>query len=120
MTHPQTRPRGAVEFLVFIVELVLLVVLAVAGARLGDGGLGIVLGMGLPLVAAVLWGLRLAPRATRRMPNPTRLVAKLTLVLVAAGLLAASGALVYAVSFFVIGAALFTIGEQRERSTAAT
>lgn len=119
MTHPQTRPPGAVEFLVFIVELVLLVVLAVAGARLGDGGLGIVLGMGLPLVAAVLWGLCLAPRATRRLSNPTRLVAKLAMVLAAAGLLAASGALLYAVPFFVIGAALFTIGEQRERSTAA-
>lgn len=115
VTDPQARPPGALDLSVFIAELALLVVLSVAGARLGSNGLGVVLGVGLPLLAAVLWGLRLAPRATDRLSYPARLVAKLAMVLVAAALLAASGALAYAVSFFVISAALFTIGELRER-----
>jgi hypothetical protein len=101
---------------VFLVELALLAVLAVAGARLGDGALAVVLGAGLPLGAAVLWGLWLAPRATRRLAYPARLVAKLVLVFVAAALLAASGAPVGAVVFLVASGALITAGEVRERS----
>ena len=107
---------GTVELAVLLVELVLLAVLAVAGTRLGDGALAPVLGVVLPLGAAVLWGLRLAPRATRRLPDPRRVVAKLALVLVAASLLAVSRAPVWAAAFLAISGALVTIGELRERS----
>ena len=108
-------PVGVVELLVFLAELVLLAVLAVAGARIGSGPLALVLGVALPLAAAMLWGLRLAPRATRRLPYPQRLVAKLALLVVAAALLAASGAIVWAASFLIGSSAVITLGELRER-----
>ncbi len=100
---------------VFLVELVLLAVLAVAGARFGGGALSVVLGVLLPIVVAMLWGLCLSPRASCRLPYPARLVAKLVLVIVAAVLLAVSGAPVWAVAFLVLAGVLVTIGELRER-----
>lgn len=78
--HPDARPIGAVEVAVFVVELVLLAVFAVSGVRLGSHVTAIVLAVLLPLVAATLWGLYLAPRATRRLPHPWCLLAKLALV----------------------------------------
>src|SRR5690242_20555912 len=52
---------------VFLLELLLLAVLAIAGARLGnDTVTSILLAVGLPLAAALVWGLLLAPRAARR------------------------------------------------------
>jgi Protein of unknown function (DUF2568) len=110
---------GIVEVFVFLAELVLLAVLAVAGARIGDGALAAVsLGVALPLIAAVLWGLLLAPRATRRLPYPARLVVKLALVAAASTLLAVSGAVVWSVAFLVMASALFSLGEAREHSEA--
>lgn len=116
MTGPPQRSPGAIELAVFLVELALLAVLAVAGARLGEGAPAVLLAVVLPLGAAVLWGVRLAPRATRRLPFPGRLVAKLALMVLAATLLAASGAPVWALAFLVVSSALVTIGELRERS----
>ena len=107
------RPVGAIDLAVFLVELLLLAVLAVAGARLGSHVMAIVLAVLLPLLAATSWGLYLAPRASRRLRNPGRLVAKLALVLVAAALLGASGPLAWALAFLVIGGAVITAGERR-------
>ena len=56
MPRPGTRPVDALDVLVFIVELVLLAILAVAGARLGSHATAIALAVLLPLVTALLWG----------------------------------------------------------------
>ena len=37
----------------------------------------IVLGLGIPAVAMTIWGLFVAPKATRRLPDPARLVVEL-------------------------------------------
>jgi hypothetical protein len=53
---------NANDVVAFFVELLVLGLLAWAGFT-ADGALGWVLGIGLPVVAAVLWGLFAAPRA---------------------------------------------------------
>ncbi len=69
------------EGLAFLVELAALGALAWWGARTG----GWPLGVGAPLVAAVLWGLFAAPKARVRLPLPGVLAVK-ALVFVSAAL----------------------------------
>ncbi|HEU0101808.1 MAG TPA: YrdB family protein, partial [Mycobacteriales bacterium] len=75
----------------FLAELVLLAALAVAGARLGSGGWGVLLAVGLPVLLAVVWGRWLAPRAARPLAWPGPPVVKVGLSLGSAGLLGLSG-----------------------------
>lgn len=78
--------------LAFLLELGILAALGYWGFRTSDGlAMQIVLGLGAPLLAAVVWGLWLAPRAQRRLPNLPRLVLKLVIFGVAALALAAAG-----------------------------
>jgi hypothetical protein len=54
--------------LAFVLELGALGALSYAGAQLGDGAVGTALAIGLPLVAAVLWGVYAAPRSVKHVP----------------------------------------------------
>lgn len=64
----------------FLAELGMLTCLGVGGWQLGDSLLtSIGLGVGLPLVAASIWGRWVAPRASRRMRDPGRLAVEVTL-----------------------------------------
>jgi len=103
----------ALDSVVFLAELCLLAILAWAGARLGTGAWAVVLAIALPLVAAVLWGLLLAPRAARRLRHPARLIVKLVLLAVAAGALTVSGEVLWAIGFLVLTAAVTIAGELR-------
>ncbi len=84
-----TSPAGDVnanDVVAFLVEIGVLVLLGVAGARLGTStGTSVALAVLLPLAAAVLWGLLAAPRARIESP-PLRLATKL--VVLGAGVLA--------------------------------
>jgi len=87
MTPPTSGPVdvNANDVVAFFVEILALVLLTWAGFSAG-GALGWVLGLGLPLLAAVLWGLFAAPRA--RVSSPSLAMATKLLVLgggVAAG-----------------------------------
>jgi hypothetical protein len=115
--RPGTRPVDALDVLVFIVELVLLAILAVAGARLGSHATAIALAVLLPLVTAVLWGIYLAPRASRRLPHRGRLVAKLAVMLAASALFVAAGALASGLAFLLAGGTLVAVAELREAAT---
>jgi MFS family permease len=107
---------GLLQVAVFLDELALLAVLAVAGARLADGtAVRIALAVLLPLLAAVAWGRWLAPRARGRLGHPARLVAKLALIAVASALLAWAGSPWWSAAFLVVSAALVTLGEMSER-----
>ncbi len=106
---------GPLQVAVFLDELVLLAAFAVAGARLADGAIAsIALAAALPLAAAVIWGLLLAPRAHHRLGHPARLVAKLALVAAASLLLVWAGMPWWGAIFFVASAALLTAGELSE------
>ena len=104
------------ELVVFLTELLLLAVLAVGGARLGNSAVAsVLLAVGLPVAAAVLWGLLLAPRARHRLRHPHRLGAKLAFAAVTATLLGVSDAVVWAMIFGVVAASVFAIGELTPR-----
>jgi Protein of unknown function (DUF2568) len=71
----------------FVLEVGALAGLAYAGVRLADGTVAaVVLGVGLPLLAGVVWGLFVAPKATFDAPLLVRLLAE-ALVMVSAGVL---------------------------------
>lgn len=71
---------GAVLTIRFLTEVALLAGLAIAGARLGDGVVfKIVDAVLLPLAAAAVWGMFIAPRARRRLAEPARLVVEVAL-----------------------------------------
>jgi hypothetical protein len=78
---------NANDVVAFVVELGVLVLLGVAGARLGGSLVSsVVLAVLFPLAAAVLWGLFAAPRA-RVESDPARLATKV--VVLGAGIVAA-------------------------------
>ena len=111
-------PRvGPLQILVFLDELVLLAALAVAGARIGGGTFpSIARAVAFPLVAAVVWGRWLAPRAKSSLPHPARLAVKLLLFAVAAALLIAVDLVLWGVVFLLVSALVVTAGDLSERS----
>jgi hypothetical protein len=116
MAGESAQRVGPLQIAVFLDELALLVVLAIAGALIGGGAVASTLrAVFFPLAAAVIWGRWLAPRARRRLGHPARLVAKLALVAIASVLLALSGPLWWGVAFFVVSAPLLIAGELAER-----
>jgi hypothetical protein len=114
--HGENPQRvGLLQAAVFLDELALLAVLALAGAGLPDAtALRIALAVLFPLAAAVVWGLWFAPRAKARLPYPKRLIGKLALTAVAAALLVAADRTGLAIAFYVVSAALLTAGEVSE------
>lgn len=88
----------------FLSELAMLAGLAVAGARLGGGVvLGIVFAVLLPVVAAVVWGVFIGPKAGRRLPEPARFVVEFVLFAVTGVVLALTGWLVAGLVVAVVG-----------------
>jgi hypothetical protein len=64
----------------FVLELVVLVAVFLFGLWLADDTLvGVVVGLGLAIAVMTVWGLFVAPRATRRLPDPTRLAVELVI-----------------------------------------
>jgi hypothetical protein len=62
----------------FVLEMVALVALFLFGVSLSNQLLiQILLGLGVPLLAVTVWGLFVAPKAKRRLPDPARLVVEL-------------------------------------------
>ena len=65
------------EALAFLLELAALAALAWWGSETGHGTAAhLILGIGAPVVAVVLWGLFAAPRATVKLPLPGVLAVK--------------------------------------------
>jgi hypothetical protein len=95
---------GVVLTIRFLTELALLAGLAVAGAHLGGGvALAIVDAVLLPAAAAAIWGLFIAPRARRRLPEPARFLIEFVLF-------AAAGVVLALVSSLVAGLVLAVVG----------
>lgn len=94
----------------FLTELLLLAGLAVAGARLGDGlAFSIINAVLLPLAAAAVWGLFIAPKASRRLPEPARYLVEFVLFAGAGVALGLSGWLVAGIALAVVGIAFATL-----------
>jgi hypothetical protein len=106
-SEPAVPLRGAPGLVLavrFLSELALLAGLAVAGARLGGGVvLSIVFAVLLPVVAALVWGRFIAPRAPARLAEPARFVAE-------AVLFAAAGVVLVLTDWLVAGVVLAVAG----------
>ncbi|MET8851126.1 YrdB family protein [Amycolatopsis sp. NPDC004625] len=95
---------GVVLTVRFLTELALLGGLAMAGTQLGSGVvLAIVDAVLLPVAAAALWGLFIAPRARRRLPEPARFLLEFALFAVTGVVLALVGWLVAGIAVAVVG-----------------
>jgi hypothetical protein len=99
----QTPAKTAVLAIRFATELALLAVLVMLGLNAGIGLAGrVALAVGGPVVAAVLWGIAIAPQARRRLADPLRLVAEVALFGAAAVGLGVEGSVIGAVIFAVV------------------
>jgi Na+-transporting NADH:ubiquinone oxidoreductase subunit NqrE len=87
--------------LAFFLELCLLAAFFYWGVQTGNGlALQIILGIGAPLVVAIIWGMLLAPKAARRLRGAPYLLLKYLLFGLAALALAAVGQTVTGVVLF--------------------
>lgn len=109
---------SALDVVRFLTELALLAGAAVAGAEVGWS-----VAILAPVGVAVVWGLAVAPKAARRLPDPARLVVELVLfAAVGAGLVAArhvAAGVVLAAVCAVVAVLVRTAGAERERGPAA-
>ena len=104
-----------------IVELLGVVFVGYWGLTASDDtAIGIVLGVGAVVAFAVVWGLFLAPTASRGLTKRQKDVIGTIVLLVAAVALALAGqplaALVYAIVVLVNAAVLWLLGDRVERS----
>jgi hypothetical protein len=95
----------------FLLEIAMLVALGWVGGEIGQSSVvSVLLAIASPLLAAVLWGMFIAPKAPRRLTDPAKLVVELVLFAAAAVGLALVGhpvlAAVLAVLFVVNAAVL--------------
>jgi len=111
------RPAGAgpagvvVDLVAFACEIWMLVLLAISGWALGDGGLlGIALGVLYPALAILVWATWIAPTAARRLADPWRFVVQIALFAATATATAASGRVALAVAFGVVAVGAFALG----------
>ena len=100
----------------FVLELCALAALAVWGATVGSGTpFKLTLGVGAPLLAAVVWGLFVAPKAAVPVPDSPRFVIELVVFGAAAVGLAATGhlrlAAAIAIAYVINRALLFAWGQ---------
>jgi len=102
----------------FLIEVAALVAFASWGFQLSAAGwVRVLVGIGVPLVTAVVWGLLLAPRATFKLPMVAKLLLKAVVFGAATAAIIASGGLVLGIVFAVIVAvntALIRIGNLDE------
>jgi len=108
--------KGANLALRFLLELCALVALGYWGFKTGSGTLAkIALGIGTPLVAAVVWGVFVAPRAPVELPGALVLLLQVLVFGSAAAGLAATGhrtlALVFAVVVLINAILMYVWGQ---------
>ena len=101
----------------FMLELAMLWSLCAWGFATGPNPIGkIGLGLGVPVLAAVLWGTFLSPRAAVRLPGPVRFLSELALFGAAVAALVDAGEPGFAILFgalVVVNEVLITILGQR-------
>ncbi|EYT90846.1 hypothetical protein ThrDRAFT_03494 [Frankia casuarinae] len=111
---------GSIMFLAFLSELAMLGTLAGAGLDLASSAVaGVALAVLLPLMAAVVWGVWLAPASRRRLRGPALLMVKILLFCLTAIATALAGHRVWAVVFAVTAIAATAGGHRIDSRTQA-
>jgi Protein of unknown function (DUF2568) len=111
--------RGVTLTVRFLCELAMLGALAYWGFRVGDGVGAWALALGAPLLAAVVWGALVAPKAKWPLPIPGRVVVELVLFGTAAAALVIAGQPVAAVVLGVAALATSLLNASQERTARA-
>jgi hypothetical protein len=106
--------RGVTLTVRFLCELAMLAALAYWGFTVGDGAGAWVLGIGAPVLAAIVWGAWVAPKARWPVPIPTRVVIELVVFGAAVGGLAVAGQPLAAVVLGVAGPATSLLNASQE------
>lgn len=89
--------------LAFLLELVMLYAIGYWGFKLKqDTEVRWAVGIGLPLLAAVLWGVLLAPKSVVASPFPVKMAGKFILLLIASLLLYNAGKQQMAIAFIIV------------------
>ena len=84
--------RGANLALRFLLELCLLAAVSYWGSQSGSNAVvDVVLAIAAPVAVGVVWGVFLAPKASRRLPLPGRWLLELAVLGLAVAALAAAG-----------------------------
>lgn len=96
----------------FLMELAALAALAYGGFHVEAGlAIRILLAIVLPILAATIWGIFVAPRSQRRLPNPWRLIPELVVFGGATVALAAAHQQGWTIAF-AIGAVIAVVGDR--------
>ena len=91
------------ELLAFLLELVALLLLGVWGFHVGSNiAIHVLLGIGAPVLMAVVWGTFAAPRARVKLPVPAVLAIKAGVLVIAAVAGYAAGWRAFAIVFGVV------------------
>ena len=105
--------KGLLQFnkaIVFFMELGMLAAMSYWGFHTHAGVSAWLWGLGLPLVAIILWGVWAAPKAKRRLAMPYLAVFVGVLFGLAAFLLYQAGQVGYAIAFFIVAETSMLIG----------
>ena len=87
----------------FLLELAMLVAFGYWGFNTGDSTLvHILFGLGIPVIAIVIWSIYNAPMSKRRLPRTPRTILEVVMFSLAALALAAAGQTTWAVLFAVL------------------
>ncbi|MGG3507596.1 YrdB family protein [Paenibacillus lautus] len=84
----------------FILELILLFSIGYWGFHFGSGLVAqVVLGIGLPLLAAVIWGMTISPKARIKLPLAVVLLIEFLIFATAVACQVSSGLITFAIVF---------------------
>jgi Protein of unknown function (DUF2568) len=111
--------RGVTLTVRFLCELAMLAALTSWGFQAGDGVTAWVLGIGAPLLAAVVWGALVAPKARWPAPIQVRVVIELVLYAAAVAALVVTGQPVLAVALAVAALTTSLLNAWQERQAGA-
>jgi len=98
---------GARDLIAFACELAMLVLLVAAGHSMASGWRGWALGVFLAFAAIGIWSQWMAPTSARRLSNPQRFIAQVTLFATTALYAAAGGLEWWGIGFAVLATAAF-------------
>ncbi|WP_327068093.1 YrdB family protein [Kitasatospora sp. NBC_01302] len=113
-----TPARAANETLAFLIELLALGSLAWWGCRTGPNlAVHLLLAMGAPLLAAVLWGRYAAPRAAVKLPLPGVLAVKALVFACGAAALAVVAGRPWGLAFALLALANTALATADRRSS---
>ncbi len=87
----------------FLLELAMLAAFAYWGVSAGQSTLAkIGLGIGVPVIIAIAWGIFMAPKSSRRLPGAAYLILKILLFGLAVAALIVAGQLILGIIFGVL------------------